>query len=88
MTDTDILGGVTGSRADAQRREAEAETRLAAIRAQAAARTGWQPWMTEEAGWGGLGEGYAEILEAQDARRDRYGRLEQGCGAQEARDEH
>lgn len=85
-TDADILrglGGVTDARAGAQRREAEAEAQLAAIRAKAAARTGWEPWMTETEGWGALGDGYAEYLEQQDARRDRYERLERGGG-----DEH
>ena len=45
------MGELTKGRRDARRREVEAESRLAAIRAKAAARTGWQPWMTDEVGW-------------------------------------
>ena len=69
---------LTKNRADEQRRETAAQSALTAIRAQAAARTGWEPWMTQYVGWGGLGEGYADALEEQDARRERYERLEQG----------
>ena len=35
-------------------RRAEAERRLAEARAEAARRTGWEPWMTAEVGWGAL----------------------------------
>jgi hypothetical protein len=88
VTDTDApprgIATLTKGHADAQRRETETGAQLTAIQAKAAARTGWQPWMTEEAGWGGLGEGYAEWAEAQDDRRERYERCEQVHQEQEA----
>ena len=40
------------ARARTADREAQAAAQLAAIRATAAARTGWEPWMTDVAGFG------------------------------------
>jgi hypothetical protein len=68
------MSDITRGRRDAQRREEQAGLAMAAIRAEAAARTGWEPWMTDEAGWGALGEGWAEQMEALDERRSRYPR--------------
>ena len=52
----------------------EAQRRLAAIRAEAARRTGWKPWMTAKVGWGGLGRDYVAIAEKHARQNERYRR--------------
>jgi len=47
MTTTDPYAWNIGEKA----RRAEAERRLAEARAEAARRTGWEPWMTSEVGY-------------------------------------
>ena len=56
----------TPGQALAAHREREIRDRLAVIQAEAARRTGWQPWMTDEVGWGALGPDYVEYAEKYD----------------------
>jgi hypothetical protein len=53
---------------DRQVRELKAAAELASIRAEAARRTGWEPWMTEEVGFGDSEPGNGSCVKKSEGR--------------------
>lgn len=63
------MGGYRWRGDDGEERAEEAERELAAIREEAAKRTGWVPEMTEMVGWGALDPDYVRLAERRDSGR-------------------